>query len=235
MCFSVSIQRDLKLLIKELDCLVDKSAFEKYQKQQELFPQNFRSPDEDNRIFPNTFAPVMVSVKGQRVLRPMRYRLRPADSLDEIPPQFNVFNARRDSLLSRKSWRGLIGRQHGLFPFTSFYEWVERDGKKRLINFSPDSKSLMWAPCLWDFWKGEGEEKAFYSFALITDEPAPEVQEAGHDRTPIFLHKDQINSWLNCRDAHEAVELLDKHEDVYFNNALMPEKPGKVDSQLKLL
>lgn len=34
--------------------------------------------DEDSRIFPGWYAPVMVSENGQRVIKPMRYQCRPA-------------------------------------------------------------------------------------------------------------------------------------------------------------
>ena len=234
MCFSVMVQRDLKILIKQFDCLIDKTTFEKFNKQQELFSETFKAPDEDNRIFPNYFAPVLIEINKQKVLRPMRYRIRPADSREEIPNQFNVFNARKDSLLQRKTWRPFIGAQHGIFPFQSFFEWVERDGKKRLIEFRPKDRSLMWAPCLWDYYKADGEDKAFYSFAIITDEPNPEVEEAGHDRTPIFLKEDKIANWLSCKDSSQAMEILSFKENAFYENQLQPLKE-KNDSQLKLL
>lgn len=56
---------------------------------------------------------------------PMRYRIRPSGSSEEIPTKYNVFNARLDSLETRQTWSSLFMRNHGLFPFKRFFEWVE--------------------------------------------------------------------------------------------------------------
>jgi putative SOS response-associated peptidase YedK len=102
----------------------------------------------DERIFPGYFAPVIVAKGKDRFVVPMRYRVRLPDG-KEIPSKYNVFNARRDSLLSAPTWRPLFGHQHAIFPFTKFFEWVEREEKKREIVFSPQDRSLMWAACLY--------------------------------------------------------------------------------------
>ena len=73
-------------------------------------------------------------------------------ALSEIPTKYNGFNARIDSLKVRDTWKSIFMRNHGLTPFVRFFEWVERDRKKRLISFKPESFDLMWAPCLWDEW-----------------------------------------------------------------------------------
>lgn len=75
--------------------------------------------DEDSRIFPGWYAPVMVSENGQRVIKPMRYQCRPAGK-----PAFNdlkfpgTYNARRDSL--EGFWKDQFGVTHGLVVVTPF-------------------------------------------------------------------------------------------------------------------
>lgn len=178
----------------------------------------FKLPDADGRIFPNSFTHVMMLENGKRVLRPMRYRLRPKNSDSEIPTKFNVFNARLDSLENRQTWKPLFMRNHGLLPFVRFFEWVEDEGKKRLISFRPDRHEVMWAPCLWDYWENEKEGVGFYSFAIITDDPPKEVSAMGHDRCPIFLREDLINEWLSPegKTKSEIYRLLKNKQDVYY-------------------
>ncbi|MBT3583261.1 MAG: hypothetical protein HN509_00025, partial [Halobacteriovoraceae bacterium] len=174
---------------------------------------------------------------------PMRYRLRPAGSLEEVPAKFNLYNARKDSLQERKSWKQLLGKSHGIFPFKSFFEWVkDAEGKSQLINFFPKEREVMWAPCLYDSWSGpklvgNGKEH-FSSFALITDGPAPEVAEQGHDRCPLFLKESQITQWLapSASNPQDLVELLNQQEEVTYLHSYLEKtsNSGGENSQLKL-
>ena len=77
----------------------------------------------------------------------------------------------------------------------------------------------MWAPCLWDQWTSQGRALSFYSFALITDNPPREISESGHDRFPIFLREDQIDSWLNPvgKTKSEMYRLLKNKETVVYH------------------
>ena len=69
--------------------------------------------DRDSRIFPGTYTPVMVMVKGQRVIKPMRYQCRPAGKPKFYDTKFSgTYNARRDNL--EGFWRDLFGYSHGL-------------------------------------------------------------------------------------------------------------------------
>jgi putative SOS response-associated peptidase YedK len=201
MCFSVAIERNLSVLGQIFDAKVNGKSFEQFLKLSHENPQKFRAPDEDNRIYPNSFAPVVhnISVKGKetRLITPMRYRVRPYDSKEEVPSKFNLFNARLDSLEKRKTWRPLFGQNHGLFPLTSFFEWVERPKGKQLVRFKAQGHEHLWAPALFDYYQ-DGQE-SFYSFALITTDPPAEILEAGHDRCPIFLKKEYWQDWLSPR------------------------------------
>jgi len=53
----------------------------------------------DSRIFPGHYAPVMISEKGKRVVKPMRYQCRIAGKPASHDTKFpGTYNARRDSL-----------------------------------------------------------------------------------------------------------------------------------------
>jgi len=173
----------------------------------------------DERVFPGTFAPVIASREGKRLLLPMRYRVRRPDG-GEIPSQYNVFNARKDSLQSAATWKPLFGHRHALFPFTKFFEWVEREGCAREIAFSPSSRSMMWAASLYSNTNAKNA-LPYRSFAMITDDPPAEVAAAGHDRCPIFLQEDRIQDWLEPqgKSADFLLGLLShKEKTIYLND-----------------
>lgn len=228
----MAIERNLGLLSKIFEAKVDGKAFERFLSLSEKNPQQFRGPDEDQRIFPNTFAPVIhsASINGKmtRVISPMRYRIRPQHSLEEVPSKFNLFNARLDSLEKRRTWSPLFGKNHGLFPFTSFYEWVERNQAKQLVRFGPRDYERMCAPVLFDYF--QDDEMSFYSFAIITTDPPDEVQEAGHDRCPIFLKKEYWNDWLNPQGVSKEglYSFLQDPKEAFYDVFDEPKEKGKI-------
>lgn len=238
MCFSVEVEKELKKIAERFNAQVsmaemnhfmslmakgDDKEWVKSTLNLSRKPQTniFKLPDEEGRIFPGTFTHVLVNENNRRMMKPMRYRLRPYKSISEIPSKYNVFNARLDSLENRQTWKPLFMKQHGLLPFRKFIEWVEDGGKKRLICFHPDRHSIMWAPCLWDYWENEKEGIGFYSFAIITDDPPPEVWERGHDRCPIFLKEEMIDQWLSPigKSKSEMYRILKNKEPVFYLHA----------------
>lgn len=237
MCFSVEVQKELERIAERFnaEALIEDEVWYENLKKKSDDPEFvkralnlarkptsnfFKEPGEDNRIFPGYFTWVLVEENGKRVLKRMRYRVRPQGSSSEIPSKFNVFNARLDSLELRETWKKVFMKKHALLPFTRFFEWVEFEGKKRLISFAPKDREIMWAPCLYDYWENKEQNFGFYSFAIITDDPPVEVQEMGHDRCPIFLQERHISSWLNPTIKNKTMilnSLKDKEPVYYFN------------------
>jgi putative SOS response-associated peptidase YedK len=199
----------------------DKDLGAKLRKREKLITslEQSAAPGMTYRIYPNYFAAAIAEINGQRLLTPMRYRILPRNGV-EVPPQYNVYNARRDSLQTAKNWKPLFGQQHALFPFTRFYEWVSRDGKPVEISFSPEGYSGMWAASLYE--ECPTEFGLIRSFAMVTDEPPEEVAAAGHDRCPVFLESSLLDQWL--RPAGQSLEalqsLLDHKEKPHYSHAL---------------
>ena len=235
MCFSVEVEKDLKKIAQRFNAQVSVADLEYFNAlavkgsdvswvksalnlSRKPSGNIFKFHDDEGKVFPGTFTFVMVLENNRRILKPMRYRLRPRDSETEIPSKFNVFNARMDSLENRQTWKPLFMNNHALLPFARFYEWVEYEGKKRLISFRPSQHEVMWAPCLWDYWENKENEAGFYSFALITDGPPREIQEMGHDRCPIFLKENLINDWLSPqgKSKSQMYRTLKNQEEVFY-------------------
>jgi putative SOS response-associated peptidase YedK len=177
--------------------------------------------DDDSRIFPGWYAPVMVMEGGQRVIKPMRYQCRPAGKPAFYDTKFpGTYNARRDNL-EGGFWKGLFGVSHGILAVSRFFENVQRDGKNVVLEFNPQNGQEMLVACLWSRWVGaDGEE--LLSFAAITDEPPAEVAAAGHDRCIVPLKPEHVDAWLNPRrnDLQALQAILDDRERPYYEHRL---------------
>jgi len=70
-------------------------------------------------------------------------------------------------------------------------------------------------------------EEGFYSFAAITRDPPPEVQDAGHDRCIVALKPENIDVWLEPDPGRLSAmyAILDDPIDAYYQHEL----PERVD------
>ena len=190
--------------------------------------------DEDSRIFPGWWAPVMVMENGRRVIRPMRYQCRPAG----VPPNYDfkfpgTCNARRDNL-EGMFWKRLFGYSHGVMIVNAFFENVSRhamehrelmSGEKDenvVLEFRPRPQHDMLVACLWSHWKGRPDEPELLSFAAITDEPPPEVSAAGHDRCIVPIKEANLDAWLNPEptDLLALYQILDDRDRPFYEHRL---------------
>lgn len=171
--------------------------------------RNEDRPD-DHRIFPGMYAPVMVWEQGKRVIKPMRYKCRPADKPASYDRKFpGTYNARRDNL--EGFWRRQFGQSHALMVADRFYENVDTPEGNAVLEFAPRSGEPMLIACLWSKWSDPNEsDPELLSFAAITDAPEPEVAAAGHDRTIINIKPEHIDAWLNPDAGH-----LDKMHAIF--------------------
>ncbi len=182
--------------------------------------------DEDARIFPGWFAPVIVHQDGRRLVKPMRYQCRlpgkPAFYDTKFP---GTYNARRDSLGG--FWKGTFGSSHAILVVNAFFENVSRHamehrelapGEKEenvVLEFRPQPRQDMRIACLWSRWTGAGETELL-SFAAITDEPPAEIAAAGHDRCVIPVRAEQVDAWLEGGELHAMQAILeDRDRPVY--------------------
>jgi putative SOS response-associated peptidase YedK len=184
--------------------------------------------DEDARIFPMMYAPVLVSENGKTIIRPMRYACRLAGKPADYDRRFpGTYNARRDSL--DDYWNLVYGRNHAVMVISGFYENVplhlyehrelgaDENEKNLVLEFNPQPSRDILVACIWDRWSGQGSAD-LYSFAAITDEPTPEVAATGHQRTVITLQEQYLSEWLTpTQISRERLdEILSEKETPYY-------------------
>jgi putative SOS response-associated peptidase YedK len=187
--------------------------------------------DRDSRIFPGTYAPVLVMEDGQPVIKPMRYQCRIAGKPAAYDVKYpGTYNARRDNLGG--FWKPLFGRSHGILLVDTFFENVKRhrmEGRDLqpgeaeenvVIEFNPNPTQQMHVACLWSKWTNGTDE--LLSFAAITDEPPEEVLAAGHDRCIVPIRPENVEAWLNpsLADLAAQQEILEDSDRPYYEHKL---------------
>jgi putative SOS response-associated peptidase YedK len=175
--------------------------------------------DEDSRIFPMVYAPVLVRENDRTVIRPMRYTCRVAGKPADYDFRFPAtYNARRDSL--GEFWNRVYGRHHAVLVITGFYENVPRhlyehrdlrpgeDKQNLVLEFDPHPRKEILVACVWDRWTQTGAPD-LDSFAAVTDDFPEEIAATGHQRCVISLREENLEQWLTpagvSRERLEAI------------------------------
>jgi putative SOS response-associated peptidase YedK len=159
-----------------------------------------------------------------RALRVARWGLLPPFA-KEASFSSRTFNARRETLAEKPSFRGSLARYRAIVPMDGYYEWVrDASGKRKQPYFiAPADGSPLYMAALVSWWKGPGghegpaaseDGRFLLSATIITREAAGGLAEI-HDRTPVMLRRDRIDPWLDTamddRDAAQAWIRDDAH------------------------
>ncbi len=191
--------------------------------------------ESDSRIFPGQYAPLVVGNEGgsdERWVRPFRYLLRPAGQSPDFDRRYDgCYNARRDSLGTVAWWKASFARHHGVMAIQSFWENVKRhdfehrdlragEAQENLVlRFNAEGIRELNVACLYA--RNTAGPFPLDSFALITDEPNPEVAAAGHNRTPIFLKDEHLGLWLSPGADRKAYDLaMDDKQPTFFSHVV---------------
>lgn len=188
--------------------------------------------DEDCRIFPMTYAPVIAYVDGRLQVMPMRYMCRLAGKPANYDVRFpGTYNARRDSLDGY--WKEIYGRRHAVMVINGFYENVPRHAYERralqpgekpsnvVLQFRPRPAADMLVACVWDHWEQAGEPD-LWSFAAVTDEPPAEIAQTGHQRCVVVLKESNLQEWLSPQglSRQRLAAILSDKERLYYEHRI---------------
>lgn len=176
--------------------------------------------EDDDRIFPMTYAPIIIHEDGRNVVKLARYHCRPSGQPAEIDRKFpGLYNARRDNL--QRFWANEFTHTHALMLVHSFFENVEREGRNQVLHFLPRPAGVMFIACLYSRWKDQ-HGRELISFAAITDEPPEEVKAAGHDRIIVSLQPANVERWLTPqgRSVAELQRILDDRPRPFYEHRI---------------
>ena len=150
---------------------------------------------------------VLNNFSGAREPRLMRWGLIPSWVKD--PQQFStLINARAETAAEKPSFRGSLRHRRCLIPATGFYEWTGKPRAKIPHLCQLKSRAPFAFAGLWDHWLGaDGSE--IDTVAILTVAANADMQQV-HDRMPLFIEKDNFDTWLNCKtgSAEGVLHLL---------------------------
>jgi len=137
-----------------------------------------------------------------RVLDRYRWGLVPSWSKD--PKIGNrLFNARGETVAEKPSFRSAFARRPCVIPVDGFFEWDHRPGRAKQPNYftRSDGQPMLFAG-LYERWHDPSEPddaRALATCTIITTTPSDDMDEI-HDRMPVVLSTDDVETWLNARD-----------------------------------
>ena len=147
-------------------------------------------------IAPTEPVPVVFEEEGERHMRAMRWWLVPS-WVPEISTRFSMFNAKAETLVSSKAFRGPLRHHRCILPASSFIEWTLAAGGRQPWLIRPVDSAIAFAG-LFDVWEKDGN--CLESCTIITTAAAPGIDRL-HPRMPLMLRPEEFDAWLDVSDG----------------------------------
>src|SRR6185436_3487361 len=129
-------------------------------------------------IAPTQTAPVAWLRDGALALQDLRWGF---EGFNGQP----VMNARSETAAEKRMFREAWRERHCIVPADGFFEWKQMPDRKQPYRFVQRDRELFWFAGLWT------EDR----FTILTAPAVGCVREL-HDRMPIILRTDALDSWL---------------------------------------
>ena len=145
--------------------------------------QRFPNADmEAGEIFPTGLVPVLLNVDGALGPQPLRWGFPCADG------KGTVINVRAETAASKPMFRNSLLHRRCVVPTSGFFEW-SHDRAHNKYSFRQAGSGVLYLAGLYrDFGGGR-------RFVILT-RPANESIADVHDRMPVILQEDQLDSWV---------------------------------------
>jgi putative SOS response-associated peptidase YedK len=156
-------------------------------------------------IAPTQEAPVIrAGAAGERELAMLRWGLVPSWAKD-LKVGTNMINARSEGIETKPSFREAVKQRRCIVPASGFFEWQGEPGRKQPYAITVAGQPLLAFAGLWERWKPRGGEPV-ETFTIVTTEANDRIARI-HDRMPVILPMDAIDTWLTA-PLDEARALL---------------------------
>src|SRR5450755_3271449 len=135
--------------------------------------------------------------EGRRDLVSMRWSLVPyfcKKSLKEVP---TTFNARAETIAEKPMFRDSFKRRRCIIPASGFFEWTgEKADKQPHLFTAADGAPILAFAGLWDKWHDPVSGEDVLSCTIIVSD-ASAWMAPYHDRMPVLLAAQDLDTWLN--------------------------------------
>lgn len=163
-------------------------------------------------IAPTTSVDVLrLDAEGRRELVSMRWGLVPffwKKGLRDVPA---TFNARAETVAEKPMFRDAFKKRRAVIPASGFFEWKGAKGDKTPHLFSAaDGSPVLAFAGLWDRWRDPASGEDLLSCTIIVS-GASAWMAPYHDRMPVLLGRDDIESWLDGSLGADALKPAAEH------------------------
>jgi len=193
--------------------------------------------DINSEIYPGSKSFIFIRNEKDIIVQESFYGLSPSWATKKI--KFATYNARIETIFEKPSWSHPIRFKRCLVPLTAFFESIhEKKYAGNLVKFSKSSNTPLIAAGIWDSWVNPETKKSSSGFAIITRDPLAFIGEAGHDRSPIFLHEEYFSEWIDPKNNGNEKNILSilksQKDDIEFKAEIIRELKGYNKNQMKL-
>jgi putative SOS response-associated peptidase YedK len=175
------------------------------------------------RVFPGSYAPVLLIRDGRLEVRPMRYKCRPANA-DASSDRRLTSSHHISRATLPGTWRDHFGSTHAVIALNALYDVVSaqrlENGRSTAaqpsvasaqIRYTALAEEPLFAACLWSHWQGEGRED-LWSFGTLTRWAVPDPAASLEKPDIVLLRRDDVRAWLEPThgDLCGSTALLEK-------------------------
>ncbi len=156
-------------------------------------------------VAPSRNVPVCrISDAGGRELALLRWGLVPhwAKTIDD---RYRMINARAETIASRPAFRAPFRSRRCLVPADGYFEWKAGPQRKQPYFIHRSDGFPLFLAALWDRWD-KGKDGPLESFCIVTTSASDHLATV-HDRMPVVIENDDMNTWLD-REVEDADRLL---------------------------
>ncbi len=112
---------------------------------------------------------------------------------------FKMFNARRETIMQKASFKNAFRRRRCIVPVSGFYEWDRKQNPRQPYWFTLVNDQSMALAGIWEHWQNaQGTE--LETLSLITTGANMTVRPI-HDRMPVILKQADFNTWLHTDET----------------------------------
>ena len=165
-------------------------------------------------VAPTQTVPIVIhdGVSAGRALMPAKWGLVPTWAFKVPKPPQPMINARAETILEKKTFKGPMGKSRCLIPADGFFEWQGDKANRKPVYIRLKSKELFSFAGLFQKSKDkEGNE--IDTCTIITTSPNELMQDI-HHRMPVILSEGDEEAWLDSDavDEAQALKLLNPYD-----------------------
>jgi putative SOS response-associated peptidase YedK len=116
----------------------------------------------------------------------------------------STFNARAESVADKPIFRSAFKGNRCTIPASGYFEWKTMPDGKQPYFISAANGGVLSIAGLWDRWHStDTGETVLSCMMIVTDANA--FTRAVHNRMPVFLDRQELDSWFNGTDGPELL------------------------------